>query len=1428
MKKLVCGALCLVLGVAQAETTGGYLKENLVAFWDAYENAGVGQHDANATTWKNLSGNGLDWTINLSAASWKHHSLSLAGTGDVGTLAQTPEEAFGESKLKTVELVYANAENRNGILFLPGFNRIDGANFDPARIAEFYTDANGCLAVTERAGVPMQLGEVVTYSVRYQLHATYGEPNKFLSVHTNGVAATTSYVPNMYYDWTHGKVRLGSQGRIPYAKGELMAIRVYDRDLTDAEREANRALDVIRFEKGDVYGAGVYSEGYPQNYAADNLPAYGAVDHAIGETVTLTAPVEVQLTETEKAVCTGWKLYDRPDGNLIAASDDETRLVCKFTYGAPVRLVWQWEIRHAIFATAAQGLTVEPSVCWVLGDEPATFTVEGTDCPLWSGVGIDDRFTKTVTIRSAEPTTVTVSGGTAIAVPVDVDTIELALAAAQPGDVVTLAPGVYTNASVDGIVVPLNVTLKGMGDDPSKTTVSTPAGTGSASLVTVTGGRLENITFTGARCNSDTSVPRVLSASDGAVVTNCVFTGHTTSVKGNLVLITGEGTRVVDTTISESSFSGGNNWTGGHAVRILDKAVVSDAVIDNVDMRVGTTSAAVVLSGGAQLIRSTVRKCDVYTMENFLGRAGGVCIDSSGAGCLIDGCVIEENSITTDQSASKKYQGAGGLAVNAAATVRNTVIRNNKSANAYCGGVWLPAAATLENCLIAGNKVTAPVNAAQSVAGIYASSASAVLKHVTVVGNELASVGTSTKAHGAYLNGAQAVNSIFWGNGPAATAANSLNLAVAGAKGCVTCSLVSSEAEWLNASNAKSGEGCVTGDPLFTDAATGDYTVGSLSPAVDSGDPETGVAEDLRGIARPKNFGFDMGCYECEYTATYECSIAPILQYVGAKGGTVRFTGNATMAKAVERMVWTVTAASGDAPAGGEGLMCDITFPAGANVYTVSLTTYWNDGHEAPAAESATVRVTGGVALNPGDDLVAMLAQMQGLSADNPVTVSLAEGLYTAENSGVRTDNGWMFAVPAGVVLQGAGEGRTVLDGGAARCVLQVFTDGIAADLTVTNALSAGTAASGYFVDVPGGTIRNITVDGCKAKCSSRSGQHAVCVSLGGFMTDCTVKDIWNTPPDTYQSYGAILLVSSGTVSNSTVVGNKSVDKSYGNISLFGANVLMTDCLVCSNYAHNVEWRGPGAGGVALSGGAVLRNSRICDNTADRCCGYNYAGGINASGSTVENCVVIGNKANYRAGDGTHAAGVLLGSSTVVRNCLIADNVLTTDSATSGDVVAGVRMIDNVSDGKHFNGTLLNCTLVGNTIKGNARPRAGLVLEGGTVRNVIIWDNVGITNGVTVVANTAATTNGWRTVSCTCTTPLIDGEGNIDEDPRLSVRKVRYGQIKSSSPCVNAGDPTGWTADDVDLLGNPRLRKGATIDMGCYQATLQGLMLLVK
>ena len=51
-------------------TVKDYVQDGLVAMWDGIENAGLGVHDPNATTWKDLSGNG--------------HDLLLSGTASVG------------------------------------------------------------------------------------------------------------------------------------------------------------------------------------------------------------------------------------------------------------------------------------------------------------------------------------------------------------------------------------------------------------------------------------------------------------------------------------------------------------------------------------------------------------------------------------------------------------------------------------------------------------------------------------------------------------------------------------------------------------------------------------------------------------------------------------------------------------------------------------------------------------------------------------------------------------------------------------------------------------------------------------------------------------------------------------------------------------------------------------------------------------------------------------------------------------------------------------------------------------------------------------------------------------------------------------------------------------------------------------------------
>ena len=58
-------------GVSPTFTAQGqYATNGLVAWFDGYDNAGFGQHSTTATTWKDLSGNGNDASVNTTLVGW--------------------------------------------------------------------------------------------------------------------------------------------------------------------------------------------------------------------------------------------------------------------------------------------------------------------------------------------------------------------------------------------------------------------------------------------------------------------------------------------------------------------------------------------------------------------------------------------------------------------------------------------------------------------------------------------------------------------------------------------------------------------------------------------------------------------------------------------------------------------------------------------------------------------------------------------------------------------------------------------------------------------------------------------------------------------------------------------------------------------------------------------------------------------------------------------------------------------------------------------------------------------------------------------------------------------------------------------------------------------------------------------------------------
>ena len=136
--------------------------------------------------------------------------------------------------------------------------------------------------------------------------------------------------------------------------------------------------------------AAVVVGGSPLEYGVTS-PAYGVdAGHSIGDSLRLTAPASVFLNsaETERVLCTGWKLYDRVTGVLesqSASGDDPT--VCAFQYAKPVTLVWQWNRQYLVSISAMSGGTATQSFWADVGASASATATADAGCEFygWNG-----------------------------------------------------------------------------------------------------------------------------------------------------------------------------------------------------------------------------------------------------------------------------------------------------------------------------------------------------------------------------------------------------------------------------------------------------------------------------------------------------------------------------------------------------------------------------------------------------------------------------------------------------------------------------------------------------------------------------------------------------------------------------------------------------------------------------------------------------------------------------------------------------------------------------------------------------------------------------------------------------------------------------------------------------------------------------------
>ena len=341
---------------------GDYVQNGLVAIYDGFYNAkdaaGVPIHDANATTWANLANGCGDFTLPQGSFTLGVSNVTLNTTAVAPdcSVALASGNITLEACVKS-ETASATGSNKN---FLEIANRA-GMGYDARNNYHFtvYVLGSSTYGSAKKRFFKCPGANFADYAPDVHSVSWVSANNAQGTIRADGESGGTLshfYTNTNPSDPPDGELSIGNSD-VSYT---YFCIRIYNRGLTDDERNLNAAIDAVRFQ-GKSCGEVTLPDGYSFDENGNLVGPQAVGQHRIvtGGTVTFEAPYSEAATLVNAASVLGSVTFDE---SSYAADEPHALSFSGFDALANTKTVFDggwWDFSAGAFLpTDANGRTV--------------------------------------------------------------------------------------------------------------------------------------------------------------------------------------------------------------------------------------------------------------------------------------------------------------------------------------------------------------------------------------------------------------------------------------------------------------------------------------------------------------------------------------------------------------------------------------------------------------------------------------------------------------------------------------------------------------------------------------------------------------------------------------------------------------------------------------------------------------------------------------------------------------------------------------------------------------------------------------------------------------------------------------------------------------------------------------------------------------